>query len=430
MKHILRSLCALVLTAVLLCPAAAAADSPVLHIQGGSGSGSAQLTLQNLGNREVNSVQLELILDGSYPQASFSDGGTAGKYSHCKVDASGTQTTITLYIDSVKTLNQGGTASLGTLTLGGGYTAPSSAKLTVLNHGLGTSGPESTIPIQVGSNSSSGGSGGSSSSGYPVRVTSGGHGTLTTRPNRAERGDTVTITARPDSGYRLSELTATAGGRQLALNDKGNGSFTFTMPGSAVEIQGAFTASASADLPFADVAKGIWYYDAVQFVYENKLMAGTGETTFGPDAAISRGMIVTILHRLAGSPDVGTSDFTDVPANQYYSDAVAWAAANGVVSGYGDGRFGPNDPITREQMALILQGYARLEGKDVSARTDLSVYTDVGAVSNYALEAMRWARAVGLINGTSDTTLTPRGTATRAQAAVILRGFCENVVSD
>ena len=372
MKHLLRSLCALVLTAVLLCPAAAAADSPVLHIQGGSGSGSAQLTLQNLGNREVNSVQLELTLDGSYPQASFSDGGTAGKYSHCKVDASGTQTTITLYIDSVKTLNQGGTASLGTLTLGGGYTAPSSAKLTVLNHGLGTSGPESTIPIQVGSNSSSGGSGGSSSSGYPVRVTSGGHGTLTARPNRAERGDTVTITARPDSSYRLSELTATAGGRQLALNDKGNGSFTFTMPGSAVEIQGAFTASASADLPFADVAKGIWYY----------------------------------------------------------ADAVAWAAANGVVSGYGDGRFGPNDPITREQMALILQGYARLEGKDVSARTDLSVYTDVGAVSNYALEAMRWARAVGLINGTSDTTLTPRGTATRAQAAVILRGFCENVVSD
>lgn len=109
---------------------------------------------------------------------------------------------------------------------------------------------------------------------------------------------------------------------------------------------------------------------------------------------------------------------------------MAWAAANGVVSGYGDGRFGPNDPITREQMALILQGYARLEGKDVSARTDLSVYTDAGAVSNYALEAMRWARAVGLINGTSDTTLTPRGTATRAQAAVILRGFCENVVSD
>ena len=430
MKHILRSLCALVLTAALLCPAAAAADSPVLHIRGGSGSGSAQLTLQNLGNREVNSVQLELTLDGSYPKASFSDGGAAGKYSHCKVDASGSQTTITLYIDSVKTLNQGGTASLGTLTLGGGYTAPSSAKLTVWRCGLNSSGSESTISVQVGSDSSSGGSSGSSSSGYSVRVTSGGHGTVTARPNRAERGETVTITARPDSGYRLSELTATAGGRQLALNDKGNGSFTFTMPGSAVEVQGAFTASPSADLPFTDVAKGIWYYDAVQFVYENKLMAGTGNTTFSPDTAVSRGMIVTILHRLAGSPAVGTSDFTDVPANQYYSNAVAWAAANGVVSGYGDGRFGPNDPITREQMALILQGYARLEGKDVSARTDLSVYTDAGAVSNYALEAMRWARAVGLINGTSDTTLTPRGTATRAQAAVILRGFCENVVSD
>ena len=423
MKKPFAILTALALTAALLYPAAAA-GSPVLRIQGGSGS--AQLTLQNLGNREVNSVQLELTLEGSYPQASFSQGN--GKYSHCKVDASGSQTTITLYIDSVKTLNQSGTASLGTLTLGGGYTAPSSAQLTILDHGLNGSGPANSIPFQVASDSSPGWSD-SSASDYPIRVTSGGHGTVTARPSRAERGETVTVTARPDSGFQLSGLTAAAGGRELTLRDKGDGSFTFTMPSSAVEVRGVFTASAPVKLPFTDVEKGIWYYDAVQYVYENGLMAGTSADTFSPDLATSRGMIVTILYRLAGSPAVGASDFTDVPANQYYSAAVAWAAANRVVSGYGDGRFGPNDPITREQMALILQGYARLEGRDVSARADLSAYTDAGKVSDYALEAIRWARAVGLINGTSATTLTPGGTATRAQAAVIFRGFCENVVS-
>lgn len=423
MKKPFAILTALALTAALLYPAAAA-GSPVLRIQGGSGS--AQLTLQNLGNREVNSVQLELTLEGSYPQASFSQGN--GAYSHCKVDASGSQTTITLYIDSVKTLNQSGTASLGTLTLGGGYTAPSSAQLTILDHGLNGSGPANSIPVQVASDSSPGWSD-SSASDYPIRVTSGGHGTVTARPSRAERGETVTVTARPDSGFQLSGLTAAAGGRELTLRDKGDGSFTFTMPSSAVEVRGVFTASAPVKLPFTDVEKGIWYYDAVQYVYENGLMAGTSADTFSPDLATSRGMIVTILYRLAGSPAVGASDFTDVPANQYYSAAVAWAAANRVVSGYGDGRFGPNDPITREQMALILQGYARLEGRDVSARADLSAYTDAGKVSDYALEAIRWARAVGLINGTSATTLTPGGTATRAQAAVIFRGFCENVVS-
>lgn len=425
MKHILRSLCALVLTAALLCPAAAAADSPILRVDKGNGAGNAQLTLQKLGDRQVNSIQLELTLEGSYPNAGFSGGDSAGKYSHCKVDISGSQTTITLYIDSVKTLNQGGTAALGTLTLGSSYTAPSSAKLTVLDHGLNSSGSERTISVQTGSDSSSGGSGGSSS-GYPVRVTSSGNGSITARPGSAERGDTVTITTRPDSGYRLSELTATAGGRQLALNDKGDGSFTFIMPGSAVEVQGVFAISASADLPFTDVAKGIWYYDAVRYVYENKLMAGTGATTFGSDTAVSRGMIVTILHRLVGSPAVGNSNFTDVPDNQYYSRAVAWAAANGVVSGYGNGRFGPDDPITREQMALILQGFARLQGWDVSARADLSGYKDVGSISGYALESMRWAKSVGLINGTSPTTLSPASTTTRAQAAVIFRSFCEN----
>lgn len=417
----------LILTMALMCPTAAAASGVVLEIRRGSGD-SAQLTLGNLGDREVNSVQLELTFGESFPNASFADEGGEGWYSRCKVDASDSQTVITIYIDGAKSMNRGGSAPLGTLTLGGGYTAPSSVRLTTLGHNLGEGGGTALESISV-ENISSGSSGSSGSSRYAIRVTDAEHGSITVKPSRAERGDTVTITARPDAGFRLSQLTAAASGRQLELKDKGNGTYTFTMPGSSVEVRGTFAALDPADLPFTDVAEGIWYEDAVRYVYENKLMAGTGSDTFGPDLATSRGMIVTILYRMAGSPAVGACGFTDVAAGQYYTSAIAWAAEKGVVSGYGGGLFGPDDPITREQMTLILQGYARLSGKDVSARADLSAYTDAGEISGYAQESMSWARAVGLVNGTSETTLTPSGTATRAQAAVLFQGFCENVMA-
>ncbi len=417
----------LTLTMALMCPTAAAASGVVLEIRRGSGD-SAQLTLGNLGDREVNSVQLELTFGESFPNASFADEGGEGWYSRCKVDASDSQTVITIYIDGATSMNRGGSAPLGTLTLGGGYTAPSSVRLTTLGHNLGEGGGTALESISV-ENISSDSSGSSGSSRYAIRVTDAEHGSITVKPSRAERGDTVTITVRPDAGFRLSQLTAAASGRQLELKDKGNGTYTFTMPGSSVEVRGTFAALDPADLPFTDVAEGIWYEDAVRYVYENKLMAGTGSDTFGPDLATSRGMIVTILYRMAGSPAVGACGFTDVAAGQYYTSAIAWAAEKGVVSGYGGGLFGPDDPITREQMTLILQGYARLSGKDVSARADLSAYTDAGEISGYAQESMSWARAVGLVNGTSETTLTPSGTATRAQAAVLFQGFCENVMA-
>ncbi len=417
----------LILTMALMCPTAAAASGVVLEIRRGSGD-SAQLTLGNLGDREVNSVQLELTFGESFPNASFADEGGEGRYSRCKVNTSGSRTVITIYIDGATSMNRGGSAPLGTLTLGGGYTAPSSVRLTTLGHNLGEGGGAALESISV-ENISSDSSGSSGSSRYAIRVTDAEHGSITVKPSRAERGDTVTITARPDAGFRLSQLTAAASGRQLELKDKGNGTYTFTMPGSSVEVRGTFAALDPADLPFTDVAEGIWYEDAVRYVYENKLMAGTGSDTFGPDLATSRGMIVTILYRMAGSPAVGACGFTDVAAGQYYTSAIAWAAEKGVVSGYGGGLFGPDDPITREQMTLILQGYARLSGKDVSARADLSAYTDAGEISGYAQESMSWARAVGLVNGTSETTLTPSGTATRAQAAVLFQGFCENVMA-
>lgn len=424
MKKLSTILLTLALMLTLVSPAAAA-SSPALLMEG---SGKVRLTLQNLGGREVNSVQLELTLSGDYSQVSFTaSNATSGSYSRCKAETAGDQTRITIYVDSLRTLNQSGTVSLGTLTLGSGYSAPGSARLTILDRGLEPADSGRTIPVRSAAGTGTGGGGASV---YAVRAVSTGRGRVSVSPERAERGETVTITTRPESGCQLSELSATSGGRRLQLNDQGSGKFTFTMPGADVEVWAAFTAVSPAALPFADVKEGVWFHDAVEYAYENGLMSGTSATTFGPDLPTSRGMIVTILYRLAGAPASGPSSFTDVADGQYYAKAVSWAATNGVVSGYGNGRFGPNDPITREQMAVILRGYARLNGKDVSAQADLSGYQDEKDISAYALESMRWASAKGLINGTSAVTLTPAGTATRAQAAVIFRGFCETVMSD
>ena len=183
-----------------------------------------------------------------------------------------------------------------------------------------------------------------------------------------------------------------------------------------------------AGLPFTDVASGSWYYDSVAYVYEQGLMGGTGEGRFSPDLTTSRAMIVTILYRLEGSPAVsGGASFADVTAGQWYSDGVAWASANGIVTGYSNGSFGPDDTITREQMAAILYRYARYKGYALSAQAALDGYADAAQVSAYAADAMKWAVGSGLITGTSGTTLSPAGSATRAQAAVILARFCQTL---
>jgi hypothetical protein len=179
--------------------------------------------------------------------------------------------------------------------------------------------------------------------------------------------------------------------------------------------------------PFTDVSESDWFYDAVRFVHENGLIVGTGGTAFSPQANTSRGMIVTILYRLEGTPGAGANTFSDVAAGKYYTDAVAWAAENEIVSGYGDGKFGPEDAITREQMAVILMNYAKFKGYDVSMSTDLSKYTDEGSISSWAKDAISWANAAGLIRGDS-AKLTPAGYAERCQVAAILQRFIENFV--
>ena len=188
----------------------------------------------------------------------------------------------------------------------------------------------------------------------------------------------------------------------------------------------------SVELPFTDVPEGAWYEDAAAYVYKHGLMAGTSATTFAPDVTTSRAMIATILWRMAGSPVVNYAmNYTDVAQGQWCSEAIRWATSEGVVTGYGNGLFGTNDPITREQLATMLWRYAQTEGYDVSIGEDTNIlsYTDVAALSEYAIPAMQWAVGAGIINGTGDgSTLTPQGQATRAQAAVMLQRFCEKYV--
>ena len=257
------------------------------------------------------------------------------------------------------------------------------------------------------------------------------NGSIKVSDSKAEKGDTVTITVTPDEGYELDELVVyDEDGDEIDLKDKGDGKFTFEMPKGDVEIEVSFAAT-SDETPkadFVDVPADAWYAEAVQYVYENGMMSGTSETTFSPDLTTTRGMIVTILYRLENEPTVtGTTAFTDVAADQYYANAVAWAAQNGIVSGIDATTFAPNNAITREQMAAILYRYAQFKGYDVSAKADLSVYTDAATVGAYATDAMAWANGAQLITGTSATTLTPAGNATRAQVATILMRFCENI---
>ena len=181
-------------------------------------------------------------------------------------------------------------------------------------------------------------------------------------------------------------------------------------------------------LPFTDI-DGHWAYDAIAYAYYHGLFKGTSETTFEPQTTMSRAMLVTVLHRMEGEPKPAseTSVFEDVPEGTWYTEGVTWAAEMGIVEGYGDGKFGPTDDVTREQMAAILYRYSVWKGYDVSKASDLAAYEDKDEVHDWAMTAMRWANAEGLIIGRTETTLVPRGNATRAEVATILMRYLESV---
>lgn len=183
------------------------------------------------------------------------------------------------------------------------------------------------------------------------------------------------------------------------------------------------------DLPFFDVDADSWYYSAVKYNYENNMILGTNETTFAPEQKLTRAMIVTILHRMEGQPYVpGNSKFPDIQdTSAYYYVAVKWATKNNIISGYNNGNFGPNDNITREQLAVILNKYCIYKGKYKAKQDKLNQFSDASKISDFAKWGMQWATGAGVITGTKEGNLNPQGTATRAEVASMLYKYCLNI---
>ena len=264
---------------------------------------------------------------------------------------------------------------------------------------------------------------------YKITIGDTENGTVTVNPTAAKEGTTVTITPVPDAGYQVGTVSVTDRfGQAVAVDQQADGTYTFVMPDGQVTVEVTFLQGEAPDLPFSDVTESDWFYDAVTYAYENGLMDGVGMGLFAPNSETTRAQLVTILHRLAGQPaPSGDSGFSDVETGTWYTDAVAWAAQNGIVNGVSDTQFAPGDDITREQLAVILYRYATYQGYDVSQRADLSGFVDAGTISTYAQEALSWANAQGLVLGFEDDSLRPQGTATRAQIAAVLMRFCQTV---
>lgn len=264
---------------------------------------------------------------------------------------------------------------------------------------------------------------------FNVYVLDSKHGTVEADCRYARKGDVVTLTIKPDWGYELETLTVTdSHGYELKLTYHSNGTYTFTMPRDNVTVKAIFTVR---DMPFVDVPGDAWYAGGVRYVYAHGLMNGTGNWRFSPNRTTTRAMIATILYRMEGSPRVyGTSQFGDVEAGSWYEDAVIWATQNDIVEGYTSKTFGPNDPITREQMAAMLYRYADYCRCDMSAGryVDLSKFSDMNEISDYAIPALRWAVGEEIIEGRTGKRLAPTDTATRAEVAVMLMRFCEDVI--
>lgn len=387
MKRGLLSL-VLALTLLLGLPGAALAASgsgTTLVCQ--TGGNGVELGLTGL-DGGVYGVQVELALRGQYPQCTFTGASGSGTaYTpDCTVAVSGQETYVTIYLTDESPLNSGSGLALGTLRLGApaaGDTLPAAARVKLLDYGLSVS-VDGAVPVTDGAGAV-----------LPQPPQPGGPSQPTTPVTPNTPGQGVQNPGGGDSGAQAPDEGPDHG---------------------------------SVVLPFMDVKETDWFCEAVRYVYARGMMGGTGANTFSPGATTTRAMIVTILYRLEGSPEGPGSVFTDVPAGQYYTGAVGWASSVGVVNGYEDDTFRPDDPITREQMAAILCRYAQYKGVDISRRADLTRFPDSAKVSTYAVEPMGWAVETGLITG-MDGLLAPGGSATRAQIATILMRLCENVVS-
>lgn len=266
---------------------------------------------------------------------------------------------------------------------------------------------------------------------YDIVVTDPSNGSIDVSDDEAARGDTVTVTVTPDEGYILGYLyILDSDGNELKATNNGDGEYEFTMPSENVEIQAVFLkAPDQSDYSFSDVYPTDWFFTSVEYVSERGIMAGVGDGKFNPYGTTTRGMIVSILYRLEGEPQpAGVAPFTDVTSDKYYAKAVAWANENGIVSGYDSDTFGPDDNITREQLASMLYRYAQYKGKDVTYDANaLDSFADASKVSAYAVDAVKWAVTEGIISG-DGTYINPTAYATRAETASMIMRYNENIL--
>jgi len=274
-----------------------------------------------------------------------------------------------------------------------------------------------------------GGGGGGTINTYPPLSAIPENGSVSVSPMAPAKGDKVTITPKPDDGFEVGGIVVThENGKPVEITDNGDGTWTFTQPIGKVNIKVTFVEKATN--PFTDVDITQWYYEGVDYALRAGLFKGTSATTFEPNTAMTRAMLVTVLHRLEGTPAVTTGNpFNDVVSGNWYANAVTWASEKGIVKGYDSDTFGTNDFITREQLATILYRYAQYKGYDVSVGEDTNIlsYEDAFNISEYAIPAIQWACGAGIMQG-DGVKLDPQGSATRAQVAVMLMKFMENVV--
>ena len=368
------------------------------------------------GSERAVSTQIFLVADDTpsgeldhyyiSPVSSMVLGGATVQLSGTAVD--------TNYIPMEDTGSASWSTDFGTIDQNGLFTAPKeSGTATVTLRGGGKSG---TASIQVVANPD----------------------TLVARE------DGKVVTSLTTEAGETHKLVMSAAYNHMSLISQ-NSCFTFSVTGDIGTITsdgvftavkdgtGAITVTAGTktltipvtvqSLPFTDVTAGAWYYEAVEYVYENGLMQGTAPTVFQPSGTTTRAMIVQILYNKEGKPDAAYSGaYTDVAEDKWYTPAVEWASGEGIVSGNGNGTFAPNDSVTREQMAIMLYNYAAYAGYDTSARGDVSVFSDGASVHDWAAEAMSWAVGVGVLRGSNDK-LNPLGTATRAEVAQVLTNF-------
>jgi hypothetical protein len=284
--------------------------------------------------------------------------------------------------------------------------------------------------------------GGNDAPAYAVTCSTTENGNVTVNGKYFTVGSKVTVTVKPEDGYELDKLLVTAvNGKEIEATDLGNGTYSFQMPDRSVNVTATFRTKLSA-CPgdevcpidrFTDAVTTEWYHDGVHYCIENGLMNGLPGNLFDPNGTTTRAQIVTILWRLEGTPVANYAmSFTDVAADQWYTEAVRWAAAEGIVLGYSETQFAPNDTVTREQMAVMLYRYVQYRGGGFSGMwMFLLDYPDRADVSDWAYEAMCWMIMHNVVDGVPDgdsVKLDPAGSATRAQAATMLWRFCEEIV--